>query len=120
MAAILRRLVRRNFGRLSPNSETKKKEEGDAERPGRVDVVVSRRRRKVAKLTNGRVCVCVCVRFYWVLLGFTGFYWVLPGFIGCYRVFTGLYLVLLSFTGVQLGLNRFYWVLPSFTEFHRV
>ena len=81
-------------------------------------------REGVGKLPNWQtvvcVCVCVCVRFYWFLLGFTGFYWVLPGFIGCYRVFTGLYLVLLSFTGVQLGLNRFYWVLPSFTEFHRV
>ena len=86
MAAILRRLVRRNFGRLSPNSETKNKEEGDAERPGRVDVVVSRRRRKVAKLTNGRVCVCVCA----FLLGFTGFYWVLLGFTGFYRVLSGV------------------------------
>ena len=105
MAAILRRLVRRNFGRLSPNSETKKKEEGDAERPGRVDVVVSRRRRKVAKLTNGRVCVCVCVCAF--LLVFTGFYWVLLGFTGFYRVLPGFYRVVPSFT-------EFYWGTTGF------
>ena len=83
----------------------KKKEEGDAERPGRVDVVVSRRRRKVAKLTNGRVCVCVCVCAF--LLVFTGFYWVLLGFTGFYRVLPGFYRVVPSFT-------EFYWGTTGF------
>ena len=87
VAAILRRLVRRNFGRLSPNSETKKK------RRRRRRASRKSRRRRFAKASEScqidkRSCVCVCVcvcvftGFYWVLLGFTGFYRVLSGVTG--------------------------------------
>ena len=57
------------------------------------------------------------IKFYFVLLGFTGFYWVLPGL----HLF--VFLILLCFTWfywVLLGFIGFYWVLLGFTGFYWV
>ena len=106
------------------NNNNKKKKVGHFERELSSNYCKKGRKQKETTSTTSRCNESrneSIIRFYWVLLGFTGFYWILLGFTEFYWVLpgsTGSYWVFLGFTGfywVLLGFKEFYWVLTGCT-----